>query len=166
MSTEISGAALEFALPNGGNGPNPLSLSALDASFAVLLFQRDHFCGNCRKQVQAVADRYDEFQQLDAEVISVLPEPVERAREWAESYDLPFPIIADEDTTVSDAYGQPVRFGFLGNLHNLIGRMPEAVIVDLRDEPRSMYTYVGTAPADRPSIDALLAEIAQAAGTV
>ena len=93
MSADISAESLAFQLPNGGPGPgpDPLSLTDLDADFAVLLFQRDHFCGNCRKQVQAI-------------------------------------------------------------------------VVDLRTAPRVIYTYVGTAPADRPSIDALLAEIDTARG--
>lgn len=164
MSADISAESLAFQLPNGGHGPDPLSLTDLDADFAVLLFQRDHFCGNCRKQVQAIAERYDDFEARNAEVLSILPESKDHAAEWAETYDLPFPVLADEDTSVSDRYGQPVRFGILGNLHDLIGRMPQAIVLDLRTAPRVIYTYVGTAPADRPSIDGLLAEIDTARG--
>ena len=55
MSTE----ATDFSLPNVGPGPDPLSLSALSADneFALLLFQRDHYCTNCRTQVRTVAER-------------------------------------------------------------------------------------------------------------
>jgi peroxiredoxin Q/BCP len=154
----------DFELPNAGAGPDPFSLSAAaadaDTDAVVLLFQRDYHCGNCRKQVQAIRDRYDEFEALHAAVVSILPEPPERAAEWQDSYDLPFALLADPNTDVSDAYDQPVRFGVLGSLHDLVGRMPVAMVLDTRSgEPAVAYTYEGRMPADRPGIDDLLAEI-------
>jgi peroxiredoxin Q/BCP len=154
----------DFELPNPGAGPDPFSLSAVaadpDTDAAVLLFQRDYHCGNCRKQVQAIGDRHDEFEALNAAVVSILPEPVERAAEWQDSYDLPFALLADPNTDVSDAYDQPVRFGVLGSLHDLVGRMPVAIVLDTRSgEPVVAYTYEGRMPADRPEIDDLLDEI-------
>ncbi|GAA0553024.1 redoxin domain-containing protein [Halorubrum ejinorense] len=154
----------DFELPNVAAGPDPFSLAAAaadpDTDAIVLLFQRDYHCGNCRKQVQVIAERYDEFAALNASVVSILPEPVERAREWQSSYDLPFALLADPDADVSDAYDQPVRFGVLGSLHDLVGRMPVAMVLDVRSgEPVVAYTYEGRMPADRPEIDDLLAEI-------
>jgi len=151
-------------LPNAATDPDPFSLAAAaadpDTDAVVLLFQRDYHCGNCRKQVQAIADRYDEFEALNAAVVSILPEPVERAREWQDSYDLPFALLADPDTDVSDTYDQPVRFGVLGSLHDLVGQMPVAMVLDTRSgEPVVAYTYEGRMPADRPEIDDLLDEI-------
>ena len=60
--------AAEFELANVGPGPDPCSLRdlAADNAFVVLLFQRDFYCTNCRKQVQAVAERYDEFTEREA----------------------------------------------------------------------------------------------------
>ncbi|ELZ33199.1 thioredoxin-dependent hydroperoxide peroxidase [Halorubrum tebenquichense DSM 14210] len=154
----------DFELPNAGAGPDPFSLSAAaadpDLDAIVLLFQRDYHCGNCRKQVEAIADRYDEFEALNASVVSILPEPVERAAEWQDSYDLPFALLADPNTDVSDAYGQPVRFGVLGSLHDLVGRMPVAMVLGVRSgEPVVAYTYEGRMPADRPEVDDLLDEV-------
>jgi len=161
-SGEVS--AVDFELPNAGPGPDPLRLSALadetGADAAVLLFQRDHFCTNCRGQVRAVADRYDEFRERGAAVVSVLPEPIERAREWVESYDLPFPLVADPDAAAGDDYDQPVRFGVLGNAFDFVGRMPAAVVVDLRGEPTVAYAHRGRSTFDRPSVDDLLADLA------
>jgi len=151
---------LSVELPNGGVGPDPLRLDAVEAEFVVLLFQRDHLCGNCRTQVQEIAARYDEFRERNAMVVSILPEPKDRAAEWAASYDLPFPIVADPNSTVAERFGQPVRFGFLGELHDLLGRMPLAVIIDRRsDEPRLVYSHVGDSPSDRPTVEGLLLEL-------
>lgn len=153
--------ATDFSLPNVGPGPNPLSLSALAAAhdFALLLFQRDHYCTNCRQQVQTVAGRYDEFADRDTEVVSIVPEPAERVQEWQDSYDLPYPIVADPGATAGDAYDQPVRFGFLGDWSDFLGRMPEAVLVDLRDDTEVVWSYRSTSTFDRPSVDDLLAAI-------
>ena len=42
--------ARECSLPNVGPGPDPFTLDALpeDIVVVVLLFQRDHYCTNCR----------------------------------------------------------------------------------------------------------------------
>ena len=152
----------EFSLPNVADGPDPFSLSALpdDVEFVVLFFQRDHYCTNCRKQVQQLAERIDEFRDRDAAVVSIVPEPVERVESWQESYDLPFPLLADPEIEAGEAYDQPVRFGILGRFSDFFGRMPEVVIVDRRGEdPTVEYVHKGSSTFDRPEIDDLLAEL-------
>ena len=156
--------APDFELPNVAAGPDPFSLSGVASDPAVdgivLLFQRDYHCINCRKQVQAVSRRYEEFQALDVTVASILPEPRARAQSWQESYDLSFPLLADPDIDVGDAYDQPVRFGVLGSLHDFFGRMPVALVLDTRtDNTKVSYTYEGRMPADRPDVDELLDEL-------
>ncbi|MFB6302198.1 MAG: redoxin domain-containing protein [Haloferacaceae archaeon] len=154
--------AREFSLPNVGPGPDPFSLSALpdEDEFVVLFFQRDYYCTKCRGQVQELADRIDEFRERDAAVVSVVPEPVERVESWQGQYDLPFPLLADPDASVGEAYGQPVRFGPLGRISDFFGRMPEVVIVDRRvDPPDIAYTHRGRSTFDRPSVDDLLSEL-------
>jgi peroxiredoxin Q/BCP len=147
-------AVPEFSLPNVGPGPDPLSLSGLETEFAVLFFQRDYYCTNCRNQVRALADRYGAFRDRDAEVISVLPEPREQAVDWQERYDLPFPLLSDPDAVVGDAYDQPVRFGPLGKLSDFFGRMPEVAVVDLRGaEPELAWVHRGSSTFDRPDIE-------------
>ena len=152
----------DVTLPNVAVGPDPFSLSALadDVEFVVLFFQRDHYCTNCRKQVQALADRIGEFHDRDAEVVSIVPEPVERVDSWQASYDLPFPLLADPEIEAGEAYDQPVRFGILGRFSDFFGRMPEVVIVDRRGEsPTVEYVHKGSSTFDRPEIDELLAEL-------
>jgi peroxiredoxin Q/BCP len=154
-------SAPAFELDNVGPGPDPLSLSDLAGEFdaVVVLLQRDHYCTNCRKQVQSVADRYEEFRERNVEVVSIVPESRERVAEWQVSYDLPFPLLADPDATAGETYDQPVRFGFLGDLFDFVGRMPEAAVVDLRGEPTIAWSHAGKSTFDRPSIDDLLARL-------
>ena len=158
MTTQLT----DFSLPNVAAGPDPFSLSALDddIEFAVLFFQRDHYCTNCRKQVQQLADHVDAFRERNAEIVSIVPEPVERVQSWQDSYELPYPLLADPEAEVGAAYDQPVRFGLLGRFSDFFGRMPEVVIVDRRgSEPEIAYVHQGRSTFDRPDIDELLAEL-------
>jgi len=154
--------APDLSLPNVGPGPDPFSLPALppDVDFVLLLFQRDYYCTNCRAQVQTVGDRVDEFRARDAEVVSILPEPVDRAESWQAQYDLPYPLLADPDVEVGDALEQRVRFGVLGKISDFFGRMPEVFVVDRRgDEPGIAWAYEGSSTFDRPDVDEVLAAV-------
>lgn len=151
----------DVSLPNAGTGPDSLSLSDLasEHEFLVLFFQRDHYCTNCRGQVQELADRYDEFRERGAEVISILPESPERADAWQAAYDLPYPLFADPEATLGESYDQPVRFGLLGSVSDFFGRMPAVVLLDCRGAPEPAWSYRGRSTFDRPSIDDILAQL-------
>lgn len=154
--------ASDFSLPNVGEGPDPFSLAALpdDVQFVVLFFQRDHYCTNCHRQVQAIADRITEFHDRNAEPVSIVPEPAGRVQEWQSRYDLPYPLLADPEASVGEDYGQPVRFGLLGGISDFLGRMPQVVIVDRRtDPPEVAFVHRGKSTFDRPDTDDVLAEI-------
>ena len=171
---------LEVRLPNVGPGPDPLTLTELtdpvlpadptttsDADPAhesiVVLLHRDHHAGNCRRQVRAVADRYNEFRERGCQVVSVVPEPRARVREWQTQYDLPYPICADPETNAGETFDQPVHHGRLGDAFDLVGRMPTAIVLDVRDPGTVsvVATYRGDTIWDRPEIDALLTDIDQ-----
>ncbi|ESS07902.1 MAG: peroxiredoxin [uncultured archaeon A07HN63] len=153
---------VEFSLPNVAAGPDPFSISHLDddIAFVVLFFQRDHYCTNCRQQVQTIADRIGAFRNRDAEPVSIVPEPIEKVEGWQDKYDLPYPLCADPDAEIGAAYDQPVRFGVLGRFSDFFGRMPAVVILDRRASPSEIaYVHKGSSTFDRPSIDDLLGEL-------
>jgi peroxiredoxin Q/BCP len=158
MNTDVP----TFELSNVGPGPDPFSVASLndDVAFVILFFQRDHYCTNCRQQVQTIADRYDAFADRNAEPVSVVPEPAEKVAQWQQKYELPYPLLADPDATVGEAYDQPVRFGILGQISDFFGRMPAVILIDRRgDEPTVEYTYEGSSTFDRPDPAELLSEL-------
>lgn len=148
----------EFELRNAGVGPDPLSLAAVASAvdFAVLLLLRDYHCPKCRAQVQRVAEKSQQLERRDTAVIPILPDSYEKAVDWQESYDLPIPLLADPQGSVGEDYDQPRRFGVLGKLHDLVGRMPKAVVMDLRSEPEIVQVHEGDTPGDRPELETLL----------
>ncbi|WP_436923327.1 peroxiredoxin family protein [Halosimplex amylolyticum] len=154
-------AAPEFLLANVGPGPDPCSLAALDdAEFVVLVFLRDFHCDWCRKQVHTLTDRYEDFRARNADVAAVLPEPAERASRWVDRYDPPFPLLADPDRTVADAYDQPTQLGGLGAANDFLGRLPATFVLDARsEEPRFAWANRGDSPRDRPDVDEVCAKL-------
>ena len=176
----MTGVIDDIVLSNVGPGPDSLALADLTVPVApadptttdavepahdalVLLLHRDHHAGQCRRQVRAVADRYDEFRERGCQIVSVVPEPRSRVQEWQDRYELPFPLCADPDTTVGDHFEQPIRFGTLGEQFDLAGRMPTAIVFDVPrvNELEVVATYRGRTTMDRPEIDALLATVEQ-----
>jgi peroxiredoxin Q/BCP len=170
---------LDFELPNAGAGPDPVLLSALaadpelaarrpnrtrtppeDNDALVLLFLRDYYSRSCRVQVREVADRYGEFRERDAAVLAVLPESKAKATKWQRKTHLPFPVVADAETTVADQYGQPTRLGKLGGLHDLLGRLPQTAILDGRGGDVELFAvHRGEGTDDRPPVDDVLAMV-------
>lgn len=147
-----------FELRNAGAGPDPLSLSAIadTADFAILLLLRDYHCPKCKAQVKRVAEKAEELNRRDTAVVPILPDSYEKASEWQETYELPFPLLADPGKELSDEYDQQRRFGALGKLHDVIGLMPKSVLLDLREEPRIVDAHQGSTPGDRPEVETLL----------
>lgn len=153
------GLDLDFTLPNVGAGADPFALSDCDADLALVLIHRHYLCGNCRGQVKDVTAQYGEFVDRDTEVVSVVPTSEDKAAEWADTHDVPYPLLYDPEKSVGAKYGQPVKFGFLGRRFELLGRMPQVALLDLRREPELLWESVGRHPADRPDVEDLLAEI-------
>jgi peroxiredoxin Q/BCP len=151
----------QFELRNAGVGPDPLSLDMIaeTVDFAILLLLRDYHCPKCRAQVTRVAAKAETIERRDTAVVPVLPDGYEKASDWQSEFDLPFPLLADPTGEVGDAYDQQRRFGLLGQLHDVIGRMPKAVVLDLRDDPEIIEAIDGDTPGDRPALEDLLAPI-------
>lgn len=163
-STAVGGLDVEwttppdFELPNVGVGPDPLSLTDVAAAsdFAVLVFFRDYHCPKCQKQAANIAAQASELNNRNVAVVGVLPESKEKTAEWADELGLPFPALADENSAVADQYGQSVRFGPVGDAVDLLGRMPQTLILDLRDAWNVVYAHDGNLPSDRPSIGEII----------
>lgn len=142
-------------MPNVGTGPDRFGFDALDegTDAVVLVLMRDYYCTKCKAQANRLADRYEAFRERDAEVVAVLPEDADRARGWA---DVPYPLLADAEKEVAAEYDQPTKYGVLGKLSDFAGRMPEAVVADVTDEPTIAHVHRGDGINDRPSEDELL----------
>jgi peroxiredoxin len=59
----------------------------------------------CRSHAAQLGRLYNEFKSANVEVILILGEMVEKAKKYAESLHLPFPVLADPTRSVYHQYG-------------------------------------------------------------
>jgi len=106
-------------MPQVGEQAPDFTLQGTDGTFTlsehrgerlVLLFYPGDFTPVCTKQFCSYADRAEDMSRLDATVVGISAQPVERHQEFREMHAIPVPLLADEDRAVAKAYGvsQPI----------------------------------------------------------
>jgi thioredoxin-dependent peroxiredoxin len=83
-----------------------VSLKALTAKGpAVVYFYPRADTPGCTKQACGFREASAEYRKLNVPVVGVSPDPVRAVTKFARKYDLGFPLLADEDHAVAEAYG-------------------------------------------------------------
>ena len=59
----------------------------------------------CRSHSAQLGRLYKDFQAANCEILLILGEPVEKAKRYAETLHLPFPVLADPERDVYHRYG-------------------------------------------------------------
>ena len=96
--------APDFELPDQHG--RPVRLSSLLAKGPVALFFFPLAgSGGCTTEMCGVRDRSTDFAAFGAQPVGISRDPVERQLRFAEDNGLDFPLLADVDGTVCDAYG-------------------------------------------------------------
>jgi len=95
--------APDFTLPDQSG--EPVTLSDLRGQTVVLYFYPRADTPGCTTQACGVRDHAADYDEIDARVIGISPDPVTAVRKFADKYDLGFTLLADEDHAVADAYG-------------------------------------------------------------
>ena len=96
-------AAPDFTLPADDGGE--VTLSDLRGRRVVLYFYPKDDTSGCTRQACEMRDDMPRFEALDAVVLGVSPDPVESHRKFRDKHDLNFPLLADVDHEVAEAYG-------------------------------------------------------------
>jgi thioredoxin-dependent peroxiredoxin len=76
----------------------------------LFFYPKDDTLG-CTREVCAFRDGFEEFVDLDAEIIGISSDSVESHRAFAQKHDLPFALLSDEGGKVRKLYGVPNTFG-------------------------------------------------------
>jgi peroxiredoxin Q/BCP len=95
--------APDFTLPDQSG--EPVTLSDQRGQTVVLYFYPPADTPGCTPQACGVRDHAADYDEIDARVIGISPDPVTAVRKFADKYDLGFTMLADEDHAVADAYG-------------------------------------------------------------
>ena len=96
-------AAPEFTLPSDRGGD--VSLESLRGRPVVLYFYPKDDTSGCTTQACEFRDSWAEVQARGAVVLGVSPDSVASHQKFRDKFSLPFPLLADEDHAVAEAYG-------------------------------------------------------------
>jgi thioredoxin-dependent peroxiredoxin len=93
---------------------NEVSLSGLRGKSVVLYFYPKADTPGCTVQACGVRDHRADYERAGAVVLGVSPDPVRRLARFDGKYTLGFPLLADEDHSVAEAYGVWVEKSMYG----------------------------------------------------
>jgi len=82
-----------------------VSLESLRGKPVVLYFYPKDDTPGCTAQASGIRDAWGEFERSGAVVLGVSPDSAESHVQFRDKYELPFTLLADEDHSVSEAYG-------------------------------------------------------------
>ena len=148
--TNVGDAAPDFALPDTDNKPWRLS-EHRDKVVALVFYPKDE-TPVCTKQMCSMRDNWSDYEASGAEVVAISVGTVAQHKQFAEHYNLPQTLLADEDGEVSK----------LLNVKSLFGGSQRAVIVV--DKQGVIRYRKAVLPMFRPSDDEVLVAIRKAQG--
>lgn len=94
----------------------PVSLKDFAGQRVVLYFYPRDDTPGCTRQACGLRDAWHQLSQR-AVVLGISPDSTDRHRKFIDKYELPFPLISDEDKAICNAYGvwvEKVRYGKKG----------------------------------------------------
>jgi peroxiredoxin Q/BCP len=92
-----------FSLPSDSG--ERVSLAGLKGKPVVLYFYPKDDTSGCTVEACEFRDSWPAVKRSGAVVLGVSPDPVGAHQKFKQKYSLPFPLLADEDHAVAEAYG-------------------------------------------------------------
>jgi peroxiredoxin Q/BCP len=99
----VGQAVPDFELPDQDGRLH--SLEDYRDSWVVLYFYPKDETPGCTTEACEFRDNIFAYRELNAQILGVSLDDVESHSAFAENHSLPFPLLADSDGTVADAYG-------------------------------------------------------------
>jgi peroxiredoxin Q/BCP len=118
MKLKIGDPAPMFAATATDN--STVKLSDYLGSKLVLYFYPMDDTPGCTKQACSLRDRYQAIKDKGAAILGVSAQDVASHQRFTEKYNLSFPLIADTDGAVAEAYGA-MGGGVIGRAKSLFG---------------------------------------------
>ena len=99
----IGDQAPDFLVPTDGG--NTISLKELKGNKVILYFYPKDMTPGCTTEACNFRDAYPDFSMIDAKIIGVSKDSVERHNKFKDKYELPFILASDQEGEVCNAYG-------------------------------------------------------------
>jgi peroxiredoxin Q/BCP len=107
---------------------NKLSLSDFKGKKVILYFYPKDDTPGCTAQACNLRDNYHELINKGFQVIGVSTDSLKSHKKFEDKYELPFPLIADEDKQIVELYGVWGEKNFMGK--NYLGTNRTTFLID------------------------------------
>jgi len=120
-----------------------ISLSDFKGHTVVLFFYPKDDTPGCTVEACAFQEALPTFEGVNAKVIGVSPDPVKKHVKFKEKFGLEYPLVADTDHAVSEAYGVWGEKKFMGRKYMGVART--TFVIDAKG--RIAHVFEGVKPA-------------------
>ena len=101
---EVGQKAPDFTLP-ASNGKTIELLKLAAKQPVVLYFYPKADTPGCTKEACGFRDARSDYEKASVAVLGISPDPIEDVKDFADKFQLNFPLLADADHAVCDRYG-------------------------------------------------------------
>lgn len=122
-----------------GSG-TPLKLSELKGSPVVLYFYPKDDTPGCTTQACGIRDSWNEFKKTGAAIFGVSIDPEKSHTKFITKFDLPFPLLADTDKSIVEAYGVWVEKSMYGKKY--MGTERTTFVIDAKGKIAAIFPKV------------------------
>jgi peroxiredoxin Q/BCP len=143
--------APNFALPDQDG--RAVKLSDFRGQNVVLYFYPKADTPGCTTQACGVRDHRSDYQQADATVLGISPDPVAKVKKFHDKHALNFPLLADQDHAVAESYGVWVQKSMYGRTY--FGNERTTFVIDPGGRVAQVLRKVKPAEHDELVLEAL-----------
>lgn len=134
-------------------GGNEITLSDFRGKKVLLFFYPKDMTPGCTAQACNLSENMDELLGQNVQVIGVSMDSVERHEKFDAKYDLGFPLIADEERKIIEAYGVWGLKKFMGKEYDGIHRT--SFLIDEEGQIQAIINKVKTKEHTQQVLDLL-----------
>jgi len=144
-------SAPDFELPDQDG--REVKLSNFRGTPVVVYFYPKADTPGCTTQACGVRDHHGDYSALGTTVLGISPDPVAKVKKFQQKYDLDFPLLADADHAVADAYGVWVQKSMYGRTY--FGNERTTFIIDPDGRVAQVLRKVKPGEHDEQVLEAL-----------
>ena len=134
----------------------PVKLSGFKGKRVVVYFYPKADTPGCTQQSCSLRDAFPKLKKLKAAVVGISPDPVDKQKKFDEKYGLGFPLLADTDHKVAEAFGVWGEKSLYGR--KFMGIVRSAFVIDEKGKLAGVFYKVSpkdTVPKTQKVLEAM-----------